>query len=68
MKVRAMVFALVGVCVFVGDVSAHHLDQNTVVRRGCTQNVRHKIKVGTVKKGDFDSELDKCITNSTTYQ
>jgi hypothetical protein len=66
MKIRSIVISLFCIGIFAGPASAK--DPYKILRGGCVRNVNGKIKAGTVKKEDRGSEIDKCITNSSTYQ
>jgi len=68
MRARAIFLAVVGVCVFSCNADAGGNSKARAQQIGCNQNVRAKVKAGTVKKVDSQSEYAKCMENSTTYQ
>jgi hypothetical protein len=69
MKRCVLVLSVIGLLVLCsGAEGGMKHDAGYYVQRGCTQNVKLKIKSGQVKKDDFDSELKKCMDNPNTYQ
>jgi hypothetical protein len=61
MSGKAIILALLGVSFLAGTAEAGGNRIANAHSIGCNQNVKAKVKAGTVKKADYHAEYTKCI-------